>query len=152
MNGNQALGYARVRYVVSKKYGDGDFGRTGRQRAVLQAALNKVLQQSPTKIADIALDSLADVSTDMSAKYLKSLVLKVVQMGTTEIDQMRVPLEGTYKMGRAQSNMFVFFINFSANKAAMNYFLFDKGSEKDWAKEYGGISSVETFGYWNIII
>ena len=68
-------------------------------------------------------------------------------MGTTEIDQMRVPLEGTYKMGRAQSNMFVFFINFSANKAAMNYFLFDKGSEKDWAKEYGGISSVETFGY-----
>ena len=40
------------------------------------------------------------------------------------------------------------FINFSANKAAMNYFLFDKGSEKDWAKEYGGISSVETFGYW----
>lgn len=147
LNGNQALGYARVRYVVSKKYGDGDFGRTGRQRAVLQAALNKVLQQSPTKIADIALDSLADVSTDMSAKYLKSLVLKVVQMGTTEIDQMRVPLEGTYKMGRAQSNMFVFFINFSANKAAMNYFLFDKGSEKDWAKEYGGTSSVETFGY-----
>ena len=68
-------------------------------------------------------------------------------MGTTEIDQMRVPLEGTYKMGRAQSNMFVFFINFSANKAAMNYFLFDKGSEKDWAKEYGGTSSVETFGY-----
>ena len=147
LNGNQALGYARVRYVVSKKYGDGDFGRTGRQRAVLQAALNKVLQQSPTKIADIALDSLADVSTDMSAKYLKSLVLKVIQMGTTEIDQMRVPLEGTYKMGRAQSNMFVFFINFSANKAAMNYFLFDKGSEKDWAKEYGGTSSVETFGY-----
>lgn len=147
LNGNQALGYARVRYVVSKKYGDGDFGRTGRQRAVLQAALNKVLQQSPTKVADIALDSLADVSTDMSAKYLKSLVLKVIQMGTTEIDQMRVPLEGTYKMGRAQSNMFVFFINFSANKAAMNYFLFDKGSEKDWAKEYGGISSVETFGY-----
>ena len=147
LNGNQALGYARVRYVVSKKYGDGDFGRTGRQRAVLQAALNKVLQQSPTKIAEIALDSLADVSTDMSAKYLKSLVLKVVQMGTTEIDQMRVPLEGTYKMGRAQSNMFVFFVNFSANKAAMNYFLFDKGSEKNWATEYGGTSSVETFGY-----
>ena len=49
LNGNQALGYARVRYVVSKKYGDGDFGRTGRQRAVLQAALNKVLQAEPNK-------------------------------------------------------------------------------------------------------
>ena len=147
LNGNQALGYARVRYVVSKKYGDGDFGRTGRQRAVLQAALNKVLQQSPTKIADIALDALKDVSTDMNASYLKKLVLKVVQMGTTEIDQMRVPLEGTYKMGRAQSNMFVFFINFKANKAALNYFLFDKGSEEDWAEKYGGTSNVEMFGY-----
>ena len=89
LNGNQALGYARVRYVVSKKYGDGDFGRTGRQRAVLQAALNKVLQQSPTTIADIALEALKDVSTDMNASYLKTLVLKVVKMGTTEIDQMK---------------------------------------------------------------
>lgn len=150
LNGNQALGYARVRYVVSKKYGDGDFGRTGRQRAVLQAALNKVLQQSPTTIANIALDALKDVSTDMNATYLKTLVLKVVKMGTTEIDQMRVPLEGTYKMGRAQSNMFVFFTNFQANKAALNYFLFDKGTEKDWAKEYGGISKVETFGYGSV--
>lgn len=147
LNGNQALGYSRVRYVVSKKYGDGDFGRTGRQRAVMQAALNKLLDQSITKIADIALDALSDVSTDMSASYLKKLVTNVVQMGTTEIDQMRVPLEETYKMGRAQNNMFVFFINFDANKAAMEYFMFDKGTEEDWAKKYGGISGVETFGY-----
>lgn len=147
LNGNQALGYARIRYVVSKKYGDGDFGRTGRQRAVMQAALNKVLEQNPVTIANIALDALNDVSTDMSAKYLKSLVLKVAQMGTTEIDQLRVPLESTYKMGRAQNNMFVFFINFDANKAALEYFLFNKGTEEDWAKEYGGVSGVETFGY-----
>lgn len=147
LNGNQALGYARIRYVVSKKYGDGDFGRTGRQRAVLQAALNKVLDQSVTKIADIALDALKDVSTDMTASYLKSLVLKVVQMGTTEIDQMRIPLEDTYKMGRAQSNMFVFFVNFDANKAAMEYFMFNKGTEEEWAKKYGGTTNIETYGY-----
>lgn len=109
--------------------------------------MNKVLQQSPTTIADIALEALKDVSTDMNASYLKTLVLKVVKMGTTEIDQMRVPVEGTYKMGRAQSNMFVFFTNFKANKAALKYFLFDKGTEKDWAKEYGGTSNVEMFGY-----
>ncbi len=147
LNGNQALGYSRIRYVVSQKYGDGDFGRTGRQRAVLQAALNKVLDQSPTKILDIALSALEDVSTDMDASYLKSLVTKVISLGTTEIDQTRIPLEGTYKQGRAQSNMFVFFINFDANKAALEYFLFNKGSEEDWAKEYGGTSNIETFGY-----
>ena len=147
LNGDQALGYSRIRHVVSEKYGDGDFGRTGRQRAVIQAALDKVLQQSPTKIADIALDALSDVSTDMDASYLKSLVAKVLSLGTTEIDQQRIPLEGTYVQGRAQSNMFVFFINFDANKAALEYFIFNKGSEKDWAEEYGGTDDVETFGY-----
>ena len=147
LNGDQALGYSRIRHVVSEKYGDGDFGRTGRQRAVIQAALDKVLQQSPTKIADIALDALSDVSTDMDASYLKSLVAKVLSLGTTEIYQQRIPLEGTYVQGRAQSNMFVFFINFDANKAALEYFIFNKGSEKDWAEEYGGTDDVETFGY-----
>ena len=98
LNTTNYISKKKYRFVVSKKYGDGDFGRTGRQRAVLQAALNKVLQQSPTTIADIALEALKDVSTDMNASYLKTLVLKVVKMGTTEIDQMRVPVKGTYKM------------------------------------------------------
>lgn len=152
LNGNQALGYSRIRYVVSKKYGDGDFGRTGRQRAVMQATFDKVKGQSLTKILDIALKVLSDVSTDMDADYIKGLAASVIKMGTTDIDQMRIPIEGSYKMGRAQHNMFVFFINFNANKAAMNYFIFGDGkvgdgSDEAFAKEYGGLSGVETFGY-----
>ena len=152
LNGNQALGYSRIRYVVSKKYGDGDFGRTGRQRAVMQATFDKVKGQSLTKILDIALKVLSDVSTDMDADYIKGLAASVIKMGTTDIDQMRIPIEGSYKMGRAQHNMFVFFINFNANKAAMNYFIFGDGkagdgSDEAFAKEYDGLSGVETFGY-----
>ena len=138
--------------MVSKKYGDGDFGRTGRQRAVMQATFDKVKGQSLTKILDIALKVLSDVSTDMDADYIKGLAASVIKMGTTDIDQMRIPIEGSYKMGRAQHNMFVFFINFNANKAAMNYFIFGDGkagdgSDEAFAKEYGGLSGVETFGY-----
>ena len=95
---------------------------------------------------------LSDVSTDMDADYIKGLAASVIKMGTTDIDQMRIPIEGSYKMGRAQHNMFVFFINFNANKAAMNYFIFGDGkagdgSDEAFAKEYGGLSGVETFGY-----
>ncbi|MDD4369706.1 MAG: LCP family protein [Anaerostipes sp.] len=147
LNGNQALGYSRVRYVVSQKYGDGDFGRTGRQRAVLEAAYKKLLSKSPTTIASIALDSLKDVSTDMTSDYIKKLATTVISMCTTKVDQLQVPMEGTYTMGRAQSNMFVFFANFDANKAALNYFIFGKGQKMDWAKKYGGTTNVETFGY-----
>ena len=77
----------------------------------------------------------------------------MIKMGTTDIDQMRIPIEGSYKMGRAQHNMFVFFINFNANKAAMNYFIFGDGKagaqgiDEAFAKEYDGLSGVESFGY-----
>lgn len=147
LNGNQALGYARVRYVSSEKYGVGEFGRTGRQRAVMQATFNKMLQQNPLDILDIAIDALGDISTDIDATYLKKLVYSVVSMGTTEIDQLRVPIENTYKAGSAQDGMFVFFVNFKANQEALKYFMFNQGKQQDFAKVYGGTDSIETFGY-----
>lgn len=147
LNGNQALGYARVRYVTSEKYGVGEFGRTGRQRAVMQATFNKMLQQNPLNVLDIAIDALGDVSTDIDATYLKKLIYNVAKMGTTEIDQLRIPIENTYKPGNAQSGMFVFFVNFKANQEALKYFMFNQGKQQDFAKNYGGTDAIETFGY-----
>ena len=68
-----------------------------RQRAVMQATFQKMLQQNPLDLVDIAIDALGDVSTDMDATYIKKLILSVAKMGTTEIDQLRVPIENTYK-------------------------------------------------------
>ena len=76
--------------MFSKKYGVEEFGRTGRQRAVMQATFQKMLQQNPLDLVDIAIDALGDVSTDMDATYIKKLILSVAKMGTTEIDQLRV--------------------------------------------------------------
>lgn len=91
------MGYARVRHVYSKKYGDEEFGRTGRQRAVMQATFQKMLKHNPADLVTIAIDALGDVSTDMDSTYIKKLIFSVATMGTTEIDQLRVPIENTYK-------------------------------------------------------
>lgn len=150
LNGNQALGYARVRHVFSKKYGVEEFGRTGRQRAVMQATFQKMLQQNPLDLVDIAIDALGDVSTDMDATYIKKLILSVAKMGTTEIDQLRVPIENTYKTAVAGSYPpcgYVFFVNFKANLEALKYFMFNKGKRQDFAKNYGGADAAETCGY-----
>ena len=150
LNGNQALGYARVRHVFSKKYGVEEFGRTGRQRAVMQATFQKMLQQNPLDLVDIAIDALGDVSTDMDATYIKKLILSVAKMGTTEIDQLRVPIENTYKTAVAGSYPpcgYVFFVNFKANQEALKYFMFNKGKRQDFAKNYGGADAAETCGY-----
>ena len=147
LNGNQALGYSRVRYVSNSRYGDGEFGRTGRQRAVLEATYKKIIKQNPMKILDIGFSALDDVSTDMNASYIKGLVMSVVQFGVPKVQQMRIPIEGTYMQGRAQNRMFVFFVNFDANKAAMEHFIFSKGKNQDFATKYGGYQNVETYGY-----
>ena len=150
LNGNQALGYARVRHVFSIKYGVEEFGRTGRQRAVMQATFQKMLQQNPLDLVDIAIDALGDVSTDMDATYIKKLILSVAKMGTTEIDQLRVPIENTYKTAVAGSYPpcgYVFFVNFKANQEALKYFMFNKGKRQDFAKNYGGADAAETCGY-----
>ena len=56
----------------------------------MQATFQKMLQQNPLDLVDIAIDALGDVSTDMDATYIKKLILSVAKMGTTEIDQLRV--------------------------------------------------------------
>ena len=71
-------------------------------------------------------------------------------MGTTEIDQLRVPIENTYKTAVAGSYPpcgYVFFVNFKANQEALKYFMFNKGKRQDFAKNYGGADAAETCGY-----
>ena len=136
--------------MFSKKYGVEEVGRTGRQRAVMQATFQKMLQQNPLDLVDIAIDALGDVSTDMDATYIKKLILSVAKMGTTEIDQLRVPIENTYKTAVAGSYPpcgYVFFVNFKANQEALKYFMFNKGKRQDFAKNYGGADAAETCGY-----
>lgn len=150
LNGNQALGYARIRHVNSKKYGIEEFGRTGRQRAVMQATFNKMLQQNPLELVDLAIDTLSDVSTDMDATYIKKLILSVAKMGTTEIDQLRIPIENTYRTAVSGSYPpcgYVFFVNFTANQEALKYFMFHKGKKQDFAANYGGADAALTYGY-----
>ena len=96
----------------------------------MQATFQKMLQQNPLDLVDIAIDALGDVSTDMDATYIKKLILSVAKMGTTEIDQLRVPIENTYKTAVAGSYPpcgYVFFVNFKANQEALKYFMFNKG-------------------------
>ena len=86
----------------------------------------------------------------MDATYIKKLILSVAKMGTTEIDQLRVPIENTYKTAVAGSYPpcgYVFFVNFKANQEALKYFMFNKGKRQDFAKNYGGADAAETCGY-----
>lgn len=105
LNGDQALGYCRIRKgmdiigepVVTVSGLTDDFGRTWRQRAVLGAAFAKLKTMPMSKWYDIANAVLEDIVTDLEnddiIKYMKDVAL----MGTTDIHQLQIPRNPYYR-------------------------------------------------------
>lgn len=95
LNGNQALGYLRMRYDDP----EGDYGRQGRQRAVVEAVVRKALSlQGATQYKSI-LNSLEDnMKTDMSFANMQTIALDYRDSFKT-IDQVQMTGEGFMQDG-----------------------------------------------------
>ena len=96
VTGKQALGYARNRYSG----GGGDFGRTNRQRIVLEKMFDKVKGQSITQLDKLMNTFLPKVKTNLETGELYSLVLGLPEYTGYEIDSWAVPMSGAYKYMR----------------------------------------------------
>ncbi len=99
-DGIQAVMYARLRKI------DNDFGRTARQRKLMELLLEKVLDggMSLTKLTDLLQACMPYVQTNMKASTLIDLALGVLRSGITDklssgeslIEEHRIPMDGTY--------------------------------------------------------
>ena len=99
LNGKQALAYSRNRY--SYNYNDGtayDFGRTSRQRTVLNAILEKVKTKSILELSALFSKIMPYVTTNIPEDTLKDLIISnILNISQFEIVQTALPQEGTYK-------------------------------------------------------
>ncbi|WP_310602804.1 LCP family protein [Anaerosporobacter sp.] len=95
LNGNQALGYSRVRYVKTETERD-DFGRTSRQRTVLNAIFEKYKSKSLTDLVTILYDILPLATTDIDKSTILNYLTTVVTLGTTELETLRLPIDSAY--------------------------------------------------------
>lgn len=73
LNGKQALAYSRIRYVGT------DFGRTERQRTVMNKVLNKAKAMSLFEINDLLNVLLPKLTTNLTESEIFSLVLDVFE-------------------------------------------------------------------------
>lgn len=106
LNGYQALGYCRIRHgkwknghypAVLTASGKGDdYGRTERQRLVMQALLKKVKSMPSSKWMELVRIVLPNVKTDLKEDEIYSYILAIVRMGTMELHQFSLPVEGGY--------------------------------------------------------
>lgn len=124
LNGYQALLYSRLRFV-----GNNDFERTDRQRRVLSTLFDKLKTQSYGAMVRVMTSALNHVKTDLSMGEIQSLAYNVLQMNVDEIDQLRVPMDGTYTFDWATMNgvnVSVIKIDVEANREAINRFIYSQ--------------------------
>ena len=94
LNGEQALWYSRCRKVG----GDGDFGRTNRQRILLGKLLDEYKNKSMLELLGLMDDILPMVTTNMTNKQLLSHAYSLFPMlSDSDIYTQRIPKFGDYE-------------------------------------------------------
>ncbi len=109
LNGKQALGYARDRYV-----GHADFERTARQRRVLEQIVSKAKGLNPIQLSSMMNKILPNVTTNLSEGEVLSYVVGAPTYLKYEVEQFRIPMDNAYK-GLRIRGMAVLDVDFNKN-------------------------------------
>lgn len=126
LNGNQALGYARIRYVATETEAN-DFGRTLRQRNLLMAIFEKYKSKSVVEILVLLPDILELITTDMTKMTMVEYLYLAVTLKPEELRTMRIPIDNGYHAARIRGMAVLVPDTLDQNVEALHAFLF--GSE-----------------------
>ena len=110
LNGPQALAFSRNRYIGT------DFGRTERQRKILEAAINRLPEAALQNSKELMDGILPNLTTNLTQKEMFGLSLDGAKFLTYERVQGSIPIEGSYQNANIRG-MSVLEVDFEANKA-----------------------------------
>ena len=132
MNGNQALGYARVRYV-SKDGNYGDFARTLRHRTVMSAIFDKMMEKSTLELVAMIPDILPLVTTNIEKTDLVNYLTAGVKVRdkNPKLKTLNVPIAGCYKITRVRSMSVVLASPLDANVKKMQKFIYGSALKQE---------------------
>ena len=126
LKGKFALRYCRDRYANDAGQGDGDFGRTERQRRVLKKIIEKAQSRSFGELTDFIPVVLPMVTTDLTVADCTNLLASVgTSYKSYKINIFRVPANGTWSYERI-NGVSVLGVNFAENKKLLHELLFGK--------------------------
>lgn len=119
LNGMQAVGYSRIRYV-----GDGDYERTERQRVVLTQLLEKIQTGGVLKYPAVVNELLPDTETSLYLTDLVSLGSDLLNAGVKNIEQVRFPLK-SFSHGETINNVWYLVIDKAATADQIHKYIYD---------------------------
>lgn len=109
LDGNQALGYARIRYVGT------DVARSERQRLVLSECIEKCKNLSTGQLNDMMTTFLPRIKTDLTSGDCLSLLSTLLRAGSYETLSMAIPTDGTWKDAKVGDQEVIKITSFEGN-------------------------------------
>lgn len=123
VNGNQALSYARLRYV-----GNADFQRTERQRTVLSRLMEKARESGPLGLMRLA-DPLSEhIVTNFSKWELYKLCYRLPFIARYERNQLRIPDKDQFVFGTGYDGSSVLTLDFTSVRETLGSEIYEKES------------------------
>ncbi len=95
LNGNQAVGFARIRYT-SRGSEHSDYGRTSRQREILVQLMQKARSLDATTLLAVVNDMLPLITHNIDIATLTSLIANATSYINYDIQTDRIPYDGLY--------------------------------------------------------
>lgn len=117
MDGTTAVNYCRIRYI------DNDYQRVMRQQKTLLAIADKAQNMEITELTEVA-DEIGDIIlTSLEGEELEDLMMALMVMDVEEVEQFRVPVDGTFRSGMYKG-IWLIDPNFDTNKTLLHDFIY----------------------------
>jgi len=127
LNGNQLMGYCRVRKVKTLGGVNDDYGRIIRQQRALKAIFNSY--KSPRnlfKILSVTKESLGYATTNLAQPQIEKAIEDIVENRIKTLDTFRVPVDGTFDAPREYNGIgYPIVLDWDANRIELYKFIFN---------------------------
>lgn len=132
LNGNQVMGYVRVRKVKTLGGANFDYGRVVRQQRALKAMFDSLMSsRNLIKILPISMEALSYVTTDLNQKQIEKMMEAVVENKMTTLETFRIPVDGAFESPKKYNGIgYPIVLDWDTNLIEMYKFIFGYTEEE----------------------
>ena len=132
MNGNQVMGYVRVRKVKTLGGAHSDYGRVIRQQRALSAMFDSLMSYGNLfKILPISTEALGYVTTDLNQKQIEKMMEAVIENKVRKIETFRIPVDGLFEAPKKHNGIgYPILLDWDANRLELFQFIYGYNEEE----------------------
>lgn len=136
LNGVQAVAYSRIRYVANIWGTTNDYGRTDRQRYVMEQLFNKAITLEKTQYVKLAKSLIPCSETSLSYSEIMGLAFNIL-LHSPSFEQARVPQQEYQMTSPKTSAGSVVYYDLEFAEKLIHKFIYEDIAPQDYIDEYG---------------